>query len=85
MIQPRAAKHQLPQPVDEAAGVQRLDRVSLADEIAAELAAGPGDDALGGQVGQVGRLLRRQVALGTSSSRTAAATTRWVKSSREKL
>ena len=57
MIEPRAAEHELPEPVDERLAVHERQALPVADEVAPELAARFLDQAVGGQLDEILGLL----------------------------
>jgi len=57
MVEPRAAKHELPEPVDERLALDERDVLPVAHEVAAERAARLRDPAVGGELDEVVRLL----------------------------
>ena len=61
VVEPGATEDVLAQPVDERLSLQQADTLPVADEVAAERAAGVGDAAVGGELDQVCGLVVIQV------------------------
>ena len=57
VVEPRAAEHELPEPVDERLAVHERQALPVADEVAPELAARFLDQAVGGQLDEILGLL----------------------------
>ena len=69
VVEPRAAEHELAQPVDERLATSEGDVLPVADEIVPQAAARLGDSPVGGELDQVGGLVVVEVVVADQPER----------------